>query len=295
MMRSAYFYLVLSFFLLMASPLFSDCAQPSKLVLVSVAPHADLVKRIAGDTVTIELLVPAGTSMHVYEPTPKQILKVSKADLWFGIGESFEQKLFQALQQQNRCLRFVDLRESVTLIYCDATSKHGHCHCCVKGGADLHIWLSPKQVIPQVKQIAQVLSARYPEHQALYEKNLKILLQQLQTLDQELTQLFASSSSKTFMVSHAAYAYLARDYGLKQLPIEYEGREPSPKQLTDLMQQARHADVQVIFTQPQYPDKAAKLIANALNIRVLSLDPYSPDYFTSMLEIGKAISGKYRP
>ncbi len=282
---------------LLVGQLFADTdstcqASRSHIVLVSVAPHVDLIQRIAGDTLAVELLVPAGVSMHTYEPNPKQVLKVAKADLWFGIGETFESKLLQALQTQNRCLQFVDLRNGVDLIYCDPRSSYGHCHCCQKNGADLHIWLSPKQMKAQAIAIAQALQSKYPEHAKLYQKNLDQLLQDLDQLDRELTVLFAQAPSRTFMVAHAAYAYLARDYNLKQIPIEYEGRDPSPRQLTELLQQARQAGVTIIFTQPQYGDKAAKLIAESIGARLVSLDPYNPDYFASMRRIGQAISGK---
>lgn len=259
-------------------------------VLVSVAPHKFFVESIAGDTVKVDLLVPAGTSFHTFEPSPKQMLAACCADAWFRIGESFETQVSQALQSHHPEMRLVDLRQGIELI----TDPHAACPHCSKSdaGADLHIWLSPKQAKVQAQTIAQTLSELYPEHRQEYQKRLENFLAALQALDQEIRRRLEPLKDRTIMVSHPAYAYFAQDYGLTQFSIEFEGKDPSPRQLTMTLQRARETKIKTIFIQPQHSSKGARLIAEELGAKVVSLDPYSENYFVMMDEISKAFAAK---
>jgi zinc transport system substrate-binding protein len=87
------------------------------------------------------------------------------------------------------------------------------------------------------------------------------------------------------MVSHPAYAYFCRDYQLKQLSIEFEGKDPSPRQLTSVLTRARQAGIKTVFIQMQYNNKGAQLIAKELGAKIVTLDPYAENYFIMMREI----------
>lgn len=259
------------------------------IVMVSIAPYKFFVEAIAGNTVRPFLMVPPGASFHTYEPTPKQILEGSQAEIWFRIGESFEARALQALRSHHPNMQIVDLRKGVDLI----TVEAGHqCCCCHQDGADLHIWLSPRMAKVQAKLIAQTLSETYPQNRELYQQRLSTLLNNLDILDKEITQTLAPLQQRTIMVAHPAYAYFARDYNLQQLPIEYEGKDPSGRQLTTLLQQARAKNIKTIFIQNQYSSKGASLIAKELGAEVVTLDPYSSsgDYFATLREIARRIS-----
>lgn len=263
----------------------------SRLVMVSIAPYKYFLERIAEDTVNQMLLVPLGASFHTYEPTPKQILQGGQADIWFRIGENFENRAVQAIKSHHPRMRIVDLRDEVDLIVIGPNEHH---HCCHHEGADLHIWLSPKMVERQVKKMAQVLSEVYPENKNLYQKNVAQLLNELSSLDREIQQILLPMKKRIFMVSHPAYAYLARDYGLRQLPIEFEGKDPSPRQLTEVLNLARQLNIKIIFVQNQYSRKGANLIAKELGAQIVTLDPYSEskDYFDNMREIATSIASQ---
>lgn len=253
-------------------------------VLVSVPPHQYFVEKIAGNTVEVGLLVPSGASAHTFEPTPKLMLSASKADIWFQVGESFEKRALQVLQNHNRCLVPIDLLEGLDLIYDDTYgAHHGCCHC--SGGADLHYWLSARMARQQVKTIALALSKRYPENSALYSERLKNFLAELEQLDTFIAELLLPLKNRTLLVSHPAYAYFCRDYHLKQLSIEFEGKDPTPGQLTRMLEQARKEKISKIYIQPQYPNRGAKLVAEELGAELVLLDPYSGDYLNMMREI----------
>jgi len=257
-------------------------------VLVSIGPYRLFVQKIAGDTVESILMVPAGASTHTYEPTPKQMIAAGRADIWFTIGESFEARALKALQAHNPNMQDIDLRQGVSMI--TVAPGSGACSCCHAHGQDPHIWLSARQDKIQVKTIADALAKRYPENAALYQKNLEVLLQELDTLDAELTAMLKPVQQRTILVSHPAYAYFCRDYDFKQLSIEFEGKDPTPLQLTRTLNEARADHITKVFVQPQYSSKGARLFANELNARVIVLDPYSEDFFASMGQIAQAIA-----
>lgn len=258
----------------------------SHYVLVSVAPHRFFVQKIAGDTVFIGLLVPAGDSAHTYEPTPKQMIQASKADAWFQIGEPFEKRASSALLSRNPTLQLIDLRQGLELIY-----DHSCAHCRNRpDSADPHIWLSSRLAKRQAQTIAEALSRLYPENRDLYMSNLGLFINELTELDNDIKNMFKDKSPKTIVVSHPAYAYFCRDYGLKQISIEFEGRDPSPQQLTMLLQELKTLSIKTIYTQPQYSVKGAQLIAQQLDVKTVSLNPYSEDYLNTMRAIGKNFS-----
>ncbi len=256
-------------------------------VLVSVAPYKYFIEKIAGDTVKVGLMVPPGASAHTYEPSPKEMMAASHADAWFLIGESFETRATKAIKSHHPQIVFYDLRKGVDLIVDDPHHQHCRCH---PNCQDLHIWLSPRQSKIQAAILTQGLSTLYPEHQALYASNLQKLLGELEALDREIAVTLQPLKERFILVSHPAYAYFCRDYQLEQRSIEFEGKDPTPKQLTQVIALARQHHVKSIFIQPQYNNKGARLIAQQLGAQVVDLDPYSENYFVSLRAIAKAFA-----
>lgn len=274
------------FFLFLPLHLFSDLNKP--LILVSIAPHRAFVKAIAEETVDIQLIVPLGASSHTFEPTPKEVIKASNASLWFTMGEFFEKKFHNSICALKKEMIIEDLREGVDLIKIDESTAH--CNCCHNHLTDLHIWLSPKEVKVQVSKIEKVLSKLLPQHKERYKKNLIQFLLQLDKLDAEIQEILSKREKSLMLVSHPAYAYFCRDYEIKQLSVESEGKDPTAKQLTELLKNAKENKIRVVFTQPQYNNKGTYLIANELNAEIVSIDPYSENLFETLLLIAQKIS-----
>lgn len=261
-------------------------AEEAPYVLVSVAPHKFFVEKIAKTTVQVYLMVPAGASSHTYEPTPRQMLTASKANIWFTIGETFESRAIQALKSYHPSLQIINLQTGLDLIRTDGDCHRGCCPGCV----DLHFWLSPRQAQIQAKTIANTLIAAFPEKSDFYQSNLLIFLKELQELDQQIQSILHATSNRQVLVSHPAYGYFCRDYNFQQFAIEIEGKDPTPHQLTKLLQDSKKMKFRTIFIQMQYNNKAAKLIAETLGACLVTLDPYSEEYFASMLEIAHAFA-----
>jgi zinc transport system substrate-binding protein len=279
----SYFFKV--FLLILCLQGISAQAEPadtrSHSILVSIAPYEYIVKRIVGDTEKVILFVPSGASPHYFEPNAKQVLIAAKSDIWFLMGEAFEKNALNPIQGYNSHLKAVDLREGIDLLY-------DSCSCCAHhGDPDPHIWMSPRNVKKQAQKITHTLISVYPEHQHLFEKNLHELTNELDTLDYEISILLEPYKGRSIMVSHPAYAYFCRDYQLVQLPIEFEGKDPSPKQLTKILEQSRSAKISTIFIQMQHSSKGAYLIANQINAKIETIDPLSENYLENMRIISK--------
>lgn len=285
-----YLFLALVMLLSIQHNVYADVPDSrSHVVVVSIAPYQFFVEAIAGETVEVKLLVPPGASFHHYEPTPKQVLDAVNSDIWFRVGESFETRVITALQSHNPQMRIVDLRKGVNLIVVSQADPNRHA-CCHHEGADLHIWLSPAQSKIQAQAIAQAFISMYPEHTHYYEQRLQNLLKSLDDLDQEICRILKPVKNRTIMVAHPAYAYFARDYHLSQLPIEYDGKDPTPRQLTSILEKARESQIKTVFVQRQYGTKGAMLIANELGAKLVVLDPYSGDYFKTLRTIAERIA-----
>lgn len=271
------------FFFLIALPLFG--ATPT--VLVTVAPHKFFVEHIAGDTVSVLQMVPTGASSHTYEPTPKEMISASQATLWFCIGEPFEQRAIAALKSHCPSLAIINLQQGLDLIAINQEKQS--CHCC-KGSVDLHFWLSCRQGKIQAKTISDALSRAFPEHEALYTRNLAAFQERLEAADNEIKDILTPLKQRAIFVSHPAYAYFCRDYQLEQYSIEVEGKDPTPQQMTQLLLLAKQLEIKTIFVQQQYSNKGARLFGDTIGAQIKTLNPYSEHYFSSLFEIAHAFA-----
>jgi zinc transport system substrate-binding protein len=265
--------------------LFLFCAAASleakTQVLVSISPQKFLVERIGQEHVSVNVIVPPGANSHTYEPTPRQMVSVQKGGVWFRLGESFEARMAPSLQHK---IEMVDQREGIDLI------EMG-CGCCnARDAFDPHIWLSPRILKKQAAQIAKILGERDPEHIALFACNLKALEYELDMLDRECAALVGKSLQRHILVSHPAFGYFCRDYGLDQLSIEMEGREPTPRHLTELISQARSYEIKTVFLQKQHNPRGGKRVAQELGAETQYVDPYAENVIENLRTIAKLFS-----
>ncbi len=271
--------LFISFFCII--PILSYSEPP--VVLVSVPPYLYFVKKIAENTVSAESLIPSGANPHLYEPTPKQVQLQKQAVLWLKLGERADQKAQRVFQEMKNPPLIIDLAEGLALL-----SYKGDC-CSHLDTKDLHIWLSPKMMQTQVKRITQALIQLFPTHTELYQRNLNTLLKELDQIDQELAIILKNKQGKTILVSHPAFAYFCRDYKLEQLSLEEEGKDCLPQYVPELLHKIKTLGIGGIIIEPQHGSKAAKLLAQNLEIPTYLIDPYSEDYIASLKQMAEVV------
>lgn len=279
--------LILAFLALLASCGKGEKPEPQKpVVWVSIAPYQGLAQRLAGPGIRIETIVPQNANPHAFEPTARQATHLNDGKIWFCIGEPFEKKLLPLLKERDEDLQIFDLREGISLIGDEGLS----CSHCTMDHKDRHIWMSPKDTKIQVALMAKALQEAFPEQKEVISANLEELLQELVSLDQKIHSLLDSSKHRTILVSHPAFGYFCRDYDCHQLSIEYEGKEPRPKHIEEILMKATNAHTEIGIVLPQYNNKGAQLIAEKLHIPVRMIDPYSPDYFNTLLTFAQLIA-----
>lgn len=287
-------FITIKFFLIIIA--FFGCIKPSNepstpCVLVTLAPYAYFVERIAGKTVDTQILVPPGTNAHLFEPTPKQVQGVRKCQLWIRIGDPFEIKILKVLKETNPSLSFVELWKTVPLLkFEDDDEELVSCDHHHEEGADLHFWLSARLAQKQAEAIAAALVKLYPQNATLYTENLTDLLEDLKELDQEISTLLAPFSGEAILTSHPAFGYFCKDYNLLQLSIECEGKDPLPQQVDHIVKEAQRLKVRSVLLQAQYSNKGAQLIADKLHLPTTVVDPYSINYIETMQLLAQTIA-----
>ena len=271
-------------------------------IMVSILPQVDFVERIGGDKVRVAEMIPPGFSPATYNPSPAQLRKLQGADIYFRIGHiPFEKAQMSRLQKLNPRMKVVDTSKGIKLLTLAAHHHHddkdhddhdeGNKH---EAGDDPHIWLSPKLVETQASHIFAALVKASPENTDLFTKNYNQLINDLDDLDKKLAAAFAPIKGQTILVFHPAFGYLADSYGFEQESIETEGKDPTPKQLKKIINEAKKDGVKVIFVQAQFSTKSAKAVAREIGGAVVQIDPLAKDYFTNLEQMAKTIVGSFK-
>jgi zinc transport system substrate-binding protein len=263
----------------------SPTAQPAsdKIgVMVTVLPQVEFVNAVGGDKVEVTAMVPPGANPHTYEVTPAQMAKLDKAKMYVKVGSPLEFELtwLDKLVAQNRDMLLVDGGRGIGLIESADPDEPG---------IDAHTWTSPGNVKTMVTNISAGLSLISPADRPYFEKNRDSYVEKLDALDADIRSSLTGIANRTFIVYHPAWGYLAREYGLKQLGIERDGKEPQAAYMARLINEARENNVKVIFVSPQFDTRSAEAIAREIGGSVVNIDPEGRDYLDNMHKVAEAL------
>jgi zinc transport system substrate-binding protein len=264
-------------------------------VVVSIIPQQTFVEKIGGDNVNVTTMVKPGSDPHSYEPKPSQMIAISKADIYFPIKIEFEHAWLDKFKDQNKKMQFVQMTKGVTFIDMpehgnmeDEHDEHHHHH---HGKNDPHTWVSPANVKIMAKNIYDALVQKDSSNADYYKKNYEKFLSQIDATDTKIKNILSNTPKNSkFMVFHPSWGYFAKEYGLTQIAIEVEGKEPKPKMLQKIIKKAKQDNIKAIFTQKEFSDKSAKVIASQLNIKVIKETPLAKDWSNNLIKIANAIA-----
>ena len=263
---------------------------------VSILPQECLVERIGGDHVEVRVLVGEGQDPHTFEPMPAQMAALADSDVYFTIGVPFETALLTRIRSLFPHLRIADTIRGVALRY--FTDEHetvahdlpgAHAH--RVRAPDPHTWLDPGRVKIMAGNIALSLKALDPEHGDVFERNLERLLQDLDRADARIARILEPLKGRRIYVFHPAFGYFCEAYGLEQMVLEADGKEPGAKQLAKLIEKARNERVKVVFVQSQFSEKAARAIAESIGGVVVPINPLPRDYLPDIVSLAEDIQG----
>ena len=258
-----------------------------KIVFVSILPLKYFADKIVGNTYKVEVTVPPGVGPETYSPTPKQMILLGEASAYFSIGYlGFEQAWLENFRSTNPRLQLFPTSKGIDLIR--SLEKHeGHQHF---QGVDPHIWSSPKTAGQVAKNICDGMIQIDPENGQLFRKNLGLLLKEIEKVDSTVTILLTKASAKKFIIFHPALGYFARDYGLEQLSIEFEGKVPSPKHLQTVIDAAKTGNIKFVMIQKEFDKENAEIIAKETGCKIIQIDPLDYNWPDQMIAIAEKLS-----
>lgn len=248
-------------------------------VFVGIPPQAYFVERIAGDLVELHTLMPASQNPVTYEPRPQQLKRLYDADIFFQSGVPFEESWFKNNLHLKETLKVVACCEEFTLI------EHAHEHDGHNHEFDPHYWTSPVHAEVIAKIVYQELLAYLPNHKVQLQNNYEGLLKELSNLNNYIEEQLADLKQRSFMISHPAWGYFAKDYGLQQISLEKNGKSIRARQIIQHIDLARKLNMRAVFSQPQFNQEAAELIAKGAAIEVIELDPMHSDYINNLYQV----------
>jgi len=267
-------------------------------VLVTVLPESGYVQAVGGDRVEVFIAVPPGADPHTFEPSVKDMVKFSGADIYVTLGKGllpFEDNLVSRLSSMNPSMKVVETAPGIQLLLSEdeheenqgtgaGTTAHSH------EGSDPHIWASLKNAPVIVNHIYDGLVSTDPVNAPYYLANRDAFLANITLMDSEIVGMLTKTPVKKFITAHASFGYFARDYGLTQLVIGQPGKEATSKDIETLIQAACDEGITTIVTEPQYSHRAADMVANSINGSVIMADPLAPDMPGEIQKLAKVLS-----
>ena len=288
-MKKTVLYSILAALLL---PLFGcgkDSGSSAKVLGAGIPPVAGIVEAVAGKDFQVVTLLPEGKSPHDYNPDTRNIRDLSQAALFFNCGLPVEEKAVKMINAPERCvsvtknIHFIDFDDDDDD---DAKHEDHHHH---HDGHDPHVWLNVDNLIVIGENVRDALIAKYPDQQELFNANFNELKQSLLQAKTQMLALTADSKGKKLFVYHPAFGYFAQMVEMQQCAIELEGREPSPRQLAQVIKTMNSENAKLFLAQTGFSGAAAQSLQRQTGVKVVEINVLSRDIVNEMINICKAI------
>lgn len=254
------------------------------MVFAGIPPLAYFVERVGGDHVKVDVLIQPGQEPHTFEPTPRQMVALSRARLYFETRMPFEKVLVEKIRGSASDLVIVCATKGIVGRWIEEHKEEpietagGH----PEEDVDPHVWLSPPLIKIQAANIRDALASADPAHADEYKANFETFAKEIDETHERVSALLEPLRGRTIYVYHPAFGYFADAYGLKQVAVETGGKSPTPRQLGHLIEKARADGVKVIFVQPQFSSAGAKVLADAIGGAVVPLDDLAKDVLANL-------------
>ncbi|ULT56826.1 metal ABC transporter substrate-binding protein [Neobacillus drentensis] len=241
-------------------------------IVTTFYPMYYFSKKVAGDAANVELLIPNGVEPHDWEPTAKDMAKIQDADVFIYNSRYFElwtEKVLKSINDSN--LQVVEASNGIKLMNA-LESEEGNEH---TTGKDPHVWLSPVLAQQEVNTIAKAIEQADSRHKDQYQRNATALNSELADLDSLYKQTIDKATKKEFVTQHAAFGYLAKQYGLTQIPIAglSPDVEPTLGKLTELTELTKKKNTKVVYFEEMASSKVAETLAKEIGAKTEVLNP----------------------
>jgi zinc transport system substrate-binding protein len=257
--------------------------QPEADIIVSIEPLKYIVEEITEGDFRVDVLVPQGTSPETFDPAPRQIMALDKAQMVFAVGLiDFEQALLKRVGKN-----ITNLSDGVELMAgaCSHAHEGHHYH-----GIDPHIWTSPRELKIMAYNTHKRIMQQYPDS-VKYTKAYEALVQELDSLDRECELKISTSDTKAFAIYHPALTYYARAYNIEQIAIEADGKEPSAKHIANIIDKAHDKAIRTLLYQVEYPRSVVDVVAKDMGIEPKEINPLASNPLQFIKDVTNAITG----
>ena len=272
-------------------PLFgAPLAAMEMRIVVSIPPQIMLVKAILGNNADVTALLAPGADEHTYQPSVRQLTEITRAAIYFSSGLPFEEGLVPKLGGMKSGLKIIDMTRGINRI-AESAELDAHPH--HDAGGDPHLWLDPLLLKAMGKNICAALSEADSASRVTYEQRFGELSARLDALDSAIRKILAPYKGHRFLVFHPSFGYFAARYNLRQEAIETEGKEPSAAHLHEIVAEAKKERIDTIVIQPQFSDKSAQAIAQALHGKTVSFDTLQPDVIGNLETLAHLLAAAF--
>ena len=231
-------------------------APKLKRVVTTFTIIQDIARNVAGDAAIVESITKPGAEIHDYEPTPQDIVKAQSADLvlWNGMGlERWFEKFMR------------NVSNVPSAVLSDGIQPLGIGEGPYTGKPNPHSWMSPANAIAYVENVRKALVRMDPASEKTFNANAAAYTEKLRAIDAPLRATLAAIpvEQRWLVTSEGAFAYLARDYGMKELflwPVNADD-EGTPQQIQKVVDTVRKNRIPVVFSESTISDKPMRQVA----------------------------------
>ncbi len=261
----------ISFFFIVA------CQRTSiadNILTVTIEPYRFVVEAVAGDKWHVNTLLPNGSNPETADLSPKAMASLSDSKAYFLVGGlGFEREWVSRIAETYPSLLLVDTSLGI---------EHNP--------SDPHLWTSPDNMSQIAHNVCDVLCAIDSLNSEAYMARLSEVLKVFSSVDSAINRKLSDCQARSFVIFHPSLTYFADRYGLKQLAVEHEGKEPSAAYLRNIIDEARNAGVKHVFLQQEFHKHQTEAVAKELDAEVIIINPLSYHWQDEMLHIADCLS-----
>lgn len=265
------------------------------IITVSIEPLRFFTDAIVGDKYKVVTLVPQGNNPETYEPTAQQMVDLTQSRLYVKVGWiGFERTRLPQIIQNAPHTTLVDSSDGVEMVESGVHHVHTHDqmpHHAAENDitADPHIWLSCKNAKVMAQNIYKAVVKDMPKDSVFFKQRLDKLIAQIEQTDKRIRQEWSKGKQESFLIYHPILTYFAKEYGLQQIALEQEGREPSVAQLQKMLMGAQQKQVKTLLVFKAYNTKSVQMVATTLQIEPTTIDPLAYNWCNEMVVIAQAL------
>lgn len=253
-------------------------APDRRVITVTIEPLRYFAECIAGDRFDVETMVPQGGNPETYEPSARQMMNLSHSVLYVKVGSiGFERTWMKKLEQNAPHAIIVDSSDGISMMKTE------------NGIPDPHTWMSTANSLIIAENIYRALVKIDKKDSIYFKKNLENLIDSINHVDSEIRHLVRNAKTRSFLIYHPILTYYARDFGLTQIPLEEESREPSARQMHNIISRAKNERVKVFFVQKEFANRNINAVTESTGADIAEIDPLGYDWQNEMIKVARCL------